>query len=32
MAAMLPDDSPDPTPGPEAGGDAPKRSHLRVIK
>jgi len=30
--AMLPDDSPDPTPGPEAGGDAPKRSHLRVIK
>ena len=30
--ARLPDDSPDPTPGPEAGGDAPKRSHLRVIK
>lgn len=30
--AMLPDDSPDPTPGPEAGGDPPKRSHLRIIK
>ncbi len=30
--ALLPDDSPDPTPGPDAGGDPPKRSHLRVIK
>jgi len=30
--AMLPDESPDPTPGSDAGGDAPKRSHLRVIK
>jgi stringent starvation protein B len=30
--AVLPDESPDPTPGPEAGGEPPKRSHLRVIK
>ena len=30
--ALLPDDSPDPTPGPEAGGEPPKRSHLRIIK
>lgn len=31
--ALLPDDSPDPAPGgPEGGGDAPRRSHLRVIK
>lgn len=30
--ALLPEESPDPTPGPGAGGDAPRRSHLRVIK
>jgi stringent starvation protein B len=30
--ALLPDESPDPAPGPEAGGEPPKRSHLRVIK
>lgn len=30
--ALLPDEPTDPAPGPEAGGDAPKRSHLRVIK
>ena len=30
--ALLPDDAPDPTPGPDAGGEPPKRSHLRVIK
>jgi stringent starvation protein B len=30
--ALLPDESPDPTPGPEAGGEPSKRSHLRVIK
>lgn len=30
--AVLPDESPDPAPGPDSGGDAPKRSHLRVIK
>lgn len=30
--ALLPEDSPDPSPGPDAGGDAPKRSHLRVVK
>ncbi|HEX4853034.1 ClpXP protease specificity-enhancing factor [Arenimonas sp.] len=30
--AMLPDDSPEPPPGPDAGGDGPRRSHLRVVK
>jgi len=30
--ALLPEQSPDPTPGPDAGGEPPKRSHLRVIK
>lgn len=30
--AVLPDESPDPTTGPDAGGEPPKRSHLRVIK
>ncbi|PZO09696.1 MAG: ClpXP protease specificity-enhancing factor [Lysobacteraceae bacterium] len=30
--ALLPEESPDPTPGPEAGGEPPKRGHLRVIK
>lgn len=30
--ALLPDEPTDPAPGPEAGGDTPKRSHLRVIK
>lgn len=30
--ALLPEESPDPTPGPDAGGEPPKRSHLRVIK
>ena len=30
--AMLPDESPEPPPGPDAGGDAPRRSHLRVVK
>ena len=29
--AQLPDESPDPSPSPE-GGDAPRRSHLRVVK
>jgi stringent starvation protein B len=29
---LLPDDGPDPGPGPDGGGDAPKRSHLRVVK
>jgi stringent starvation protein B len=28
--AQLPDDTPDPSPSPE--GDAPRRSHLRVVK
>ncbi|KFN47989.1 ClpXP protease specificity-enhancing factor [Arenimonas metalli] len=30
--AMLPDDSPEPPPGPDAGGEGPRRSHLRVVK
>ncbi|MFY2765395.1 ClpXP protease specificity-enhancing factor [Arenimonas sp. MALMAid1274] len=30
--ATLPEDSPDPAPAPDAGGDGPKRSHLRVVK
>ncbi|MBP6597048.1 MAG: ClpXP protease specificity-enhancing factor, partial [Arenimonas sp.] len=30
--ATLPDDAPDPAPGPDAGGDGPRRSHLRVVK
>jgi len=30
--ALLPEESPDPTPGPDAGGEPPKRGHLRVIK
>ncbi|WP_146908727.1 ClpXP protease specificity-enhancing factor [Arenimonas daejeonensis] len=29
--AQMPDDSPDPTPSPD-GGEAPRRSHLRVVK
>lgn len=29
--ALLPEESPDPAPGPE-GGDGPKRGHLRVVK
>ena len=30
--ALMPDDSPEPPSGPDAGGDAPRRSHLRVVK
>ncbi|WP_290885040.1 ClpXP protease specificity-enhancing factor [Arenimonas sp.] len=30
--AMLPEDSPEPPSGPDAGGDSPRRSHLRVVK
>lgn len=30
--ALLSEESPDPTPGPDAGGEPPKRGHLRVIK
>ena len=30
--AMLPEDSPEPPSGPDAGGDSPRRSHLRVGK
>lgn len=30
--AMMADDSPDPDPDPDTGGDAPRRSHLRVVK
>lgn len=30
--AMLPDESPEPPSGPDAGGDAPRRNHLRVVK
>ncbi|GAB2491101.1 ClpXP protease specificity-enhancing factor [Arenimonas alkanexedens] len=30
--ALMPDESPEPPSGPDAGGDAPRRSHLRVVK
>ncbi|WP_414637008.1 ClpXP protease specificity-enhancing factor [Arenimonas sp.] len=30
--ALLPDEGPEPPSGPDAGGEPPRRSHLRVVK